>query len=103
MFRVTLRIWDSLPHGANGGTSGQQAQSLSDCGEIESLLTLLTSILKIFEVVIFNVPDCMIGLTAVNTVVRRPRPQCQKTASSSRPGNWFQLSVHKKAKNSCSG
>jgi len=80
MFRVVLRIWDTLPHGADGDKAGQQAQSLCDFGEIESLLTLLTSILKIFEVATFNVPDCMIRLTAEDTVVRRPRRPRQQTA-----------------------
>jgi len=50
VIRVVLRIWDALPNSANGETTTQMPQPAHEFNEVKSLLTLLISILAIFEV-----------------------------------------------------
>jgi len=61
IIRVVLHIWDSLPRAARGSTTGQPLQHTNEFGEVSSLLRLLESILRTFEVATFSVLDSTIG------------------------------------------
>jgi len=64
-FRVVLLIWDALTCIAHSGATGQHVQEFS---QVKSLLTVLTLLLKGFEVATINVLYCMIMLTAAGSL-----------------------------------
>ena len=70
-FSVALRIWDAIPRNTNGVRTYEPRKHVEKPGEIKSMLTLLDSMLKIFEVALADVVGDLTRLTTATSSTMR--------------------------------
>ena len=71
---MVLFIWDALSCVANSGAAVPPLQSVQNSGKVKSLLTVLSLLLKGFEVTILSVLDGIIRLTAAISLKTMSQP-----------------------------
>jgi len=74
IFRVVLLIWDALLCVAHSGVTSQPLRHVQELSQVKSLLTVLTLLLKGFEVATSSALYCMIMLTTADSLKTTFRP-----------------------------